>query len=78
MNVSCHALGQAIFLKTDSADCQEVRIPFRSLEELFQICSRPQENLLLEKVVVYSKGGEEQGALTLGFISATQGPRAVL
>ena len=75
MQNSSYAIGQAVFIRTDTPDYQEETIAFKSLEEMVEICSRPHDNLTLEKVVVYSLPGGEPCALTLGFISATRGQR---
>jgi hypothetical protein len=70
-----YAIGQAIFIRTDTVDYAEESIPFRTLEEMVRICSEPHENLTLEKVVVYSMVNMEPCALTLGFIAASKGQR---
>ena len=70
-----HPIGQAIFLRTDSPDFEEVVVKFHSLEEMVEICSKSHPNCVLENVVVYSVVGEESCSLTLGFISASKGQR---
>lgn len=75
MSESGYAIGQAVFIRTDTPDYAEELIPFRNLEELVRICSEPQPNLTLERVLIYSMVGQEPRALTLGFISASQGQR---
>jgi hypothetical protein len=70
-----YAIGQAIFIRTDTLDYSEASIPFRSLEEMVHICSEPHANLTLEKVIVYSMVDREPCALTLGFIAASKGQR---
>ena len=70
-----YAIGQAVFLRTDTPDFAEETIPFKTLEEMVRICSLPQPNLTLEKILVYAMADAEPAALTLGFISATKGHR---
>lgn len=70
-----YAIGQAIFIRTDTVDYAEESIPFRNLEEMVRICSEPHPDLTLEKVVIYSLVGQEPRALTLGFIAASKGQR---
>ena len=70
-----YAIGQAIFIRTDTVDYAEESIPFRNLAEMVSLCSQPHPNLTLEKVVVYSMVNQEPCALTLGFIAASKGQR---
>lgn len=70
-----YAIGQAVFVRTDTTDYAEKTFPFTSLEEMVEICSTPKPDLLLEKIVVFSLGDGEPLALTLGFISASKGQR---
>ena len=72
---SGYAIGQAVFIRTDSVDYAEETIPFRNLEEMVRLCSEPQPNLTLEKVIVYAMVKNEPCALTLGFIAASKGQR---
>lgn len=72
---SSYAIGQAIFIRTDSADYLEEVMAFRDLEEMVSICSKSHSNLILEKVVVYAMTEGEPCALTLGFIASTKGQR---
>ena len=75
MEPSAYAIGQAIFIRTDTADYEEKVIPFRTLEEMVELCSRSHSHLILEKVVVYSLAEGEPCALTLGFVAASKGQR---
>jgi hypothetical protein len=75
MNSPAYAVGQAIFIRTDTLDYAEESIPFKNLEELVRICSEAHENLTLDKIVVYSLVNGEPNAVTLGFISASRGQR---
>jgi hypothetical protein len=75
MSGPAYAVGQAIFIRTDTLDYAEESIPFKNLEELVLICSEPHENLTLDKIVVYSMTGGEPAAVTLGFVSASKGQR---
>ena len=75
METSAYAIGQAVFIRSDTADYTEEVIPFKTLEELVRICSQPYPNMILEKVIVYAMPEGEPCALTLGFISATKGQR---
>ena len=70
-----YAVGQAVFIRTDTPDYAEQVLTFRSLEEMVDICSQSRPNLVLEKVIVYAMPGGEPCALTLGFIAATKGQR---
>ena len=72
---STYAVGQAVFIRTDTPDYSEEFIPFRSLDEMVRICSRVHQNLTLEKVIIYGMVDEDASSLTLGFISATKGRR---
>ncbi|MEY2409503.1 MAG: hypothetical protein QOF48_2173 [Verrucomicrobiota bacterium] len=72
---AAYAVGQAVFIRTDTPDYAEQVMPFRSLEEMVQICSLSRPNLVLEKVIVYAMPEGEPCALTLGFIAATKGQR---
>jgi hypothetical protein len=75
MNVPAYAIGQAIFIRTDTLDYAEESIPFKNLEELVRICTESHENLTLDKIVVYSLVEGHPSAVTLGFISASKGAR---
>lgn len=75
MQGSAYAVGQAVFLRTDTPDYAEETIPFKNLEELVRICSTSQPNLTLDRIIIYSMVGEEPRAVTLGFVSATRGQR---
>ena len=75
MNPSAYALGQAVFIRLDTPDYAEETMPFKSLEEMVDICSKSHPNLTLEKIIVYAMPDNEPVALTLGFISATRGQR---
>jgi hypothetical protein len=68
-------IGQAIFIRTDTADYAEHPVAFSTLEEMVRICSKSRPNLILEKVTVYSQADGEPCALTLGFVAATKGQR---
>lgn len=70
-----YSIGQAIFIRTDTADYAEHPVPFSTLEEMVGICSKSRPNLILEKVIVYSLADGEPSALTLGFVAATKGQR---
>ena len=72
---SAYAIGQAVFIRTDTPDYAEEIVPFRNLEEMVQVCSTPRSDVILEKVVIYAMPGGEPCALTLGFISSTKGQR---
>ena len=75
MESSAYAIGQAVFIRTDVPDYQEETVPFKTLEDMVNICSRPRADSVLEKVVVFSLLDGEPCALTLGFVSATKGQR---
>ena len=79
MDAPAYAIGQAIFIRTDTPDYEEQIIPFKDLEELVKICSQGHPNLVLEKILVYAMpDGEPDGepcAVTLAFVAATKGQR---
>jgi hypothetical protein len=75
MQTPAYAIGQAVFIRTDTPDYEEETIPFKTLEAMVELCTRPKPNLTLEKVVIYSLVNGDPTALTLGFISASQGQR---
>ncbi len=70
-----YAIGQAVFIRTDTPDYAEEAIPFKSLEEMVKICSSPRPDMTLEKVLIYSMVNGEPCALTLGFVSCSKGAR---
>lgn len=75
MSSPAYAVGQAVFIRTDTLDYAEESFPFRNLEELVKICSEPRDNLTLDKIVVYSMLNGDPAAVTLGFVSASKGQR---
>jgi hypothetical protein len=75
MEASAYPIGQAVFLQTDTPDYAEKIVPFTNLEELVRVCSQPQANLIIEKIIVYAMPAGEPVALTLGFVAATKGQR---
>lgn len=75
MEPPAYAVGQAVFIRTDTPDYAEEALPFRSLEEMVRICSESRPHLVLEKVIVFAMKDGEPCALTLGFIAATKGQR---
>ena len=68
-------IGEAVFIRTDVPNYVEERLPFCSLQEMIEVCTTPQPNLTLEKVIVYSLVGEAPKSLTLSYISASKGRR---
>lgn len=75
MKRSDYAIGQAVFLRTDTPDFEEETIPFKTLGELVRLCSRPQPDLTLDKIVVYAMPEGEPQAVTLSFVSSTKGAK---
>ena len=75
MEQSSYAVGQAVFMRTDTPDYEEVTVPFQTLQELVKICSQPRAGCVLEKVIVYAMPEGEPCALTLGFVAATRGQK---
>ena len=75
MESPAYAIGQAIFIRTDTPDYEEKTMPFQNLEELVKICSQPHPNLVLEKILIYAMPDGEPCAVTLGFVAATKGQR---
>ena len=73
MQNSSYAIGQAVFIRTDTPDYAEETVPFKTLEELVAICATPRENLTLDKVMVYSLVQGEPHALMLGFLFSSRG-----
>jgi hypothetical protein len=67
------AIGQITFLRTDSAEYSDVKVTFNSLEEMVLHCATPKENLLLEKIIIYSEHDAEPWAISLAFVSASKG-----
>ena len=72
---SAYAIGQAVFLRTDTPDYAEETIPFKTLEELVVICSTPREHLTLDKIMIYSMVQNEPCAVMLNFMSSSKGQR---
>lgn len=75
MSLPNHAVGQVIFIRTDSFDYEEIPVAFQTLEELVRICSEPRGGMSLERVVVFQIQNGQPVAVTLGFISASKGLR---
>jgi hypothetical protein len=75
MKPSEYAIGQAVYVRTDTPDYEEVTVPFQSLGELVKICSQPRPELLLDKVVIYATVDEEPRSVSLSFLSASKGSR---
>lgn len=75
MPESAYAVGQAVFIRTDTPDYAEETIPFKTLDEMVNICCRTYPHLTLEKIIVYSLVNNEPCALTLGFVSSTKAQR---
>lgn len=75
MQNSAYAIGQAVFIRTDSPDYAEETVPFKTLEELARICSTPQPAMTLDKIMIYSMVDQEPCAVMLGFMSASRGQR---
>ena len=78
MQNQANAVGQAVYIRTDSPDYIEVVRPFRSLQDLVEICTQSQTNLSLEKILVFAAQNGETCAVTLGFVSAALGVRPSL
>lgn len=68
-----YAIGQAVFIRTDTPDYAEETIPFKSLDELVRICATPREHLSLDKIMIYNMVEGEPHALMLGFMSSSKG-----
>lgn len=65
-----HAVGQAIFVRTDVPEFPEVTVPFQTLGELVTVCSEARPGMLLDKVVIYATVDEDSRAVALRFMSA--------
>jgi len=72
---SAYAIGQAVFIRTDTPDYAEETMPFKTLEELVKICSTPHPNLTLDKIMIYSMVESEPTAVMLNFMSSSKGQR---
>lgn len=75
MQVPEYAIGQAIYVRTDVPDYEEVSIPFQTLGDLVRVCSEPRAGMLLDKVVIYAQPDGEPRAVSLSFLSASKGSR---
>lgn len=73
MQSSSYAIGQAVFIRTDTPDYAEETIPFKTLEEMVRICAVPRENMTMDKIMVYSLIDGEPHALVLAFMSSSKG-----
>jgi hypothetical protein len=70
-----YAIGQAVFIRSDTPDYEEETIPFKTLGDLVKLCSEPRENMVLDKIIAYAMPKGEAHAVTLGFISAAKGAK---
>jgi hypothetical protein len=75
MDQSSYAIGQAVFIRTDSPDYEEEAVPFQTLEELVLVCSQPRRDRVLEKIIIYAMPNGEPCAVTLGFVAASKGQK---
>jgi hypothetical protein len=75
MQEHSYAIGQGVFIRTDTPEYAEEIVPFRSLEELAALCMTPRPNLTLDRIMVYSMVNQLPCAVTLSFMSASQGQR---
>jgi hypothetical protein len=75
MESPSYAVGQAVFLRTDTPEYDEEAVPFQTLDELVKICSQPRPDRVLEKVIIYAMPEGEPCAVTLGFVAATKGQK---
>jgi hypothetical protein len=75
MESPSYAVGQAVFLRTDTPEYDEEAVPFQTLDELVKICSQPRADRVLEKVIIYAMPEGEPCAVTLGFVAATKGQK---
>jgi hypothetical protein len=73
MEPAAYAIGQAVYIRTDTPDYAEVTLPFTTLAEMVEICSSSHPNLTLDRVIVYSMVENEPCALTLSFVAASKG-----
>jgi hypothetical protein len=69
------AIGQAVYVRTDSPDYIEVVRPFRTLQDLFDVCVNQPSNLSLERILVFSSRDGEPGSVTLASITTALGIR---
>jgi hypothetical protein len=75
MEQPSYAIGQAVFIRTDTPDYEEETVPFQTLEEMVKICSQPRPERVLDKVIAYAMPEGEPCAVTLGFVAATKGQK---
>jgi hypothetical protein len=75
MSAPAYAIGQVVFVRTDTADYAEEMAPFQTLEELVRLCTQVRQDRILERIIVYGMVNDEPHAVTFGFLSATKGER---
>jgi hypothetical protein len=75
MEKLANAIGQAVFIRTDTLDYAEESIPFHTIEEMVRLCTESLPNLTLDKVIFHSAINAEPCSVTLGFLAATKGRR---
>jgi len=68
-----NAIGEAVYIRTDVPNYVEEKKPFRSLEEMVEICTSHFENMTLEKVIIFASKNGAPVSLTLGFIASSRG-----
>jgi hypothetical protein len=73
MQTQPDAVGQAVYVRTDSPDYIEVVRPFRTLQDLFEICVQRPSNLSLEKILVFAWRNGQGCAVTLAEITTAFG-----
>jgi hypothetical protein len=70
-----YAVGQVVFIRTDTADYEEETVPFQSLDELVQLSTQGRSHRVLERIIVFGMVNNEPHAITFSFLSATKGQR---
>jgi hypothetical protein len=75
MDHAAYAVGQAVFIRTDTADFAEETVAFKTLDEMMALCTQPRSGRVLEKIIIFGMVEGEPQAVTLGFLSATKGQR---
>ena len=68
-----NAIGEAVYIRTDVPNYVEEKKPFRSLEEMIDICTSQFDNLTLEKIFIFATKNGSPVTLTLGFIASSRG-----
>ena len=50
-----YAIGQAVFIRSDTPDYEEETIPFKTLGDLVKLCSEPRHNMVLVEAPLHNQ-----------------------